>query len=269
MERKEEKRYTTGEFAKYFGIKKDTLFYYDEIKLFCPAGIESNGYRYYTSSQINTLWTLLSLREVGVSIKDLQEYFSSPSPQRLHEIAETRINKIDEDIFNLRNIKRLLTDISDLTKEALQADLEQLKITELPDKRFIYSKKNVGDNDTSKNQWDDIYEDFVLESGIKGTAYVGSVISCEDLLKGKYAHVCKLFTESKGSRGNVRKGGMYAVFYHKGSYDSINIVYPDIIREISRLGYKIAGDAYEEYLINELSTINEDEFVTKIVINVA
>ena len=28
-ERKNEKLYTTGAFARYFGIQKDTLFYYD------------------------------------------------------------------------------------------------------------------------------------------------------------------------------------------------------------------------------------------------
>ena len=53
MKRKDENLYTTGAFAKYFGIKKDTLFYYDEIGLFSPAFIGENGYRYYTASQIS------------------------------------------------------------------------------------------------------------------------------------------------------------------------------------------------------------------------
>ena len=48
MNRKKEKLYSTGEFAAYFGVKKDTLLYYDKIKLFCPAGVHRNGYRYYT-----------------------------------------------------------------------------------------------------------------------------------------------------------------------------------------------------------------------------
>lgn len=34
MNRRDKKLYTTGEFAKKFNIKKDTLFYYDKIGLF-------------------------------------------------------------------------------------------------------------------------------------------------------------------------------------------------------------------------------------------
>lgn len=37
MSRKQEQFYTTGEFADYFNIKKDTLLYYDKIGLFSPA----------------------------------------------------------------------------------------------------------------------------------------------------------------------------------------------------------------------------------------
>ena len=43
MQRKKEKYFTTGEFAAYFGIRKDTLFYYDRIGLFQPEGVGDNG----------------------------------------------------------------------------------------------------------------------------------------------------------------------------------------------------------------------------------
>lgn len=102
MERNKERYYTTGEFAKYFDIKKDTLFYYDKIKLFCPAKVESNGYRYYTSAQIGTFWTILSLREIGVPIKVLQEYFKEPAPECLNEIATEQIKKINTEIEKLK-----------------------------------------------------------------------------------------------------------------------------------------------------------------------
>jgi len=69
MERKDEKRYSTGEFAAFFGIKKDTLFYYGKIKLFCPAEVSENGYHFYTSVQIEPFWTLLSLRALDVPVK--------------------------------------------------------------------------------------------------------------------------------------------------------------------------------------------------------
>ncbi len=38
IDRKNFRTFTTGEFAKRFGVKKDTLLYYDKIDLFKPAG---------------------------------------------------------------------------------------------------------------------------------------------------------------------------------------------------------------------------------------
>ena len=37
MEKQSELYFTTGEFAKILGVKKHTLFHYDEIGLFSPA----------------------------------------------------------------------------------------------------------------------------------------------------------------------------------------------------------------------------------------
>ena len=45
MEQRNELYFTTGEFAEILGVKKHTLFHYDEIGLFSPAVKEENGYR--------------------------------------------------------------------------------------------------------------------------------------------------------------------------------------------------------------------------------
>ena len=82
MKRKREKNYSTGEFARYFGIPKDTLLYYDRIGLFSPEFIAPNGYRQYSASQIATFSILLSLREMDVSIQEIRQYLSEKSPER-------------------------------------------------------------------------------------------------------------------------------------------------------------------------------------------
>lgn len=269
MERNEERFYTTGEFAEYFGIKKDTLLYYDKIKLFCPAKIENNGYRYYTSAQIGTFWTILSLREVGVPIKVLQEYFRQPAPECLNDIMEKQIKEINAEMEKLRKIKRLLSGISSAVKEAENAALGQVKIVTLPEQRIVCSKQNSMAGDTSNEQWENIYDDFVRERGLAGTAYVGSVIAWEDLRKDRFGYVDRLFTVGTGKGGVIREGGTYALLYHKGDYDSIPQIYPYLISEIGRLGYSIAGDAYEEYLISEIATDCADDFITKIIVKVA
>ena len=62
--KKEEKTFSTGEFAKLVEVNKDTLLYYDKINLFKPAGIHANGYRYYTFKQFDQFMAIHSLRDV-------------------------------------------------------------------------------------------------------------------------------------------------------------------------------------------------------------
>ncbi|MGL5693003.1 MAG: MerR family DNA-binding transcriptional regulator, partial [Peptostreptococcaceae bacterium] len=44
MENNKIKYFTTGELAKLYKINKKTLFHYDEIDLFKPEKVMSNGY---------------------------------------------------------------------------------------------------------------------------------------------------------------------------------------------------------------------------------
>ena len=106
MKRKREKNYSTGEFARYFGIPKDTLLYYDRIGLFSPEFIAPNGYRQYSASQIATFSILLSLREMDVSIQEIRQYLSEKSPERFSEIAGTQLRKLDLEIQKLEKIRQ-------------------------------------------------------------------------------------------------------------------------------------------------------------------
>ena len=63
---------TIGQFAALHGINKKTLMWYDETGLFKPAAINpENGYRCYNYHQSPILETILLLRELGVSITDM------------------------------------------------------------------------------------------------------------------------------------------------------------------------------------------------------
>lgn len=68
-------KFTVGELAKLHGISKQTLIYYDNIDLFKPNIVDkNNGYRYYTSDQLEVLDSILLLREIGISIKDIKNF---------------------------------------------------------------------------------------------------------------------------------------------------------------------------------------------------
>ena len=269
MQRRKEKYYTTGEFARFFGIKKDTLFYYDRIGLFRPEGVGENGYRYYSDAQINPFSTLLSLREMDVPLAEIQEYFRQPQPEKLLHMAEGNIRKIDEEMRRLREIRQLFSVIAENTREAGTAVLGKVEIRRLPARWFHYSEPLTLDAGTATGeQWGDAYSRFARQTGAAGTVSIGCVLARDNLESGKYGIVDRLFMPCAPGCGEKCPEGNYAVLYFKGPYGQMGKAYSTLVREIKRLGRNIAGDAFEDYLVAELATKQEEEFVTKIFVKV-
>jgi len=53
------------------GVTSRTLRHYDEIGLLPPAGVRSNGYRYYEQNDLLRLQQILLLRELGLSLVEI------------------------------------------------------------------------------------------------------------------------------------------------------------------------------------------------------
>ncbi|WP_138753560.1 MerR family transcriptional regulator [Paenibacillus sinopodophylli] len=262
MNREHLKTFYTGEFAKQFGIKKDTLLYYDKIELFQPAGISDNGYRFYTMQQLDTFWAIQSLRALNFPIKELKNYFSSPSTEKLSKLAEDQLLKVEEEIKKLQEIHWLLSKIKYTSEEIDKAAFGEVLIEELSEEPLIYSESNPGI--TSNEEWTYEYEVFLEQTGLKGIAYIGSVIAKEDIMEGRFSKVDRLFTRIENPNSVLKSAGLYAILYHKGSYDSIPEVYPFILNQINNRGFRVSGNAFEEYLVDSMAANNEDDFITKI-----
>ena len=67
--------FSIGELSKYQNISKQTLIFYDKIGLFRPAYVDpNNGYRYYSSKQIDYLDTILIMKKIGFSLTEIREH---------------------------------------------------------------------------------------------------------------------------------------------------------------------------------------------------
>ncbi len=65
--------FTSGEFARLAQVSKRLLRYYDEIGLLKPIRTDSfTGYRYYSAEQLPDLNRILALKELGLSLEQIQ-----------------------------------------------------------------------------------------------------------------------------------------------------------------------------------------------------
>lgn len=65
--------YTIGDFSRLAQVSKRLLRYYDEIGLLKPIEVDKfTGYRHYSAVQLQTLNRILALKELGLSLEQIQ-----------------------------------------------------------------------------------------------------------------------------------------------------------------------------------------------------
>ena len=101
----ENKKFRIGEFARVNGVTKHTLIHYDDIGLLTPAITEENGYRYYIDKQYSDFSNISQLKELGLSLKEIDEYIHQDHFPQREEILQNRMEAIEREIQRLTNLK--------------------------------------------------------------------------------------------------------------------------------------------------------------------
>ena len=76
-------RYRIGEFAELSGVSAKTLRHYDKVGILRPAAVDARThYRLYTSGQLRELSSILALRDLGLSLREIRVFVSSSADRR-------------------------------------------------------------------------------------------------------------------------------------------------------------------------------------------
>lgn len=86
-----------GDLAKQTGVSVRTLHYYDEIGLLSPSQRTEAGYRLYDEDDIIHLQQIVSLRQIGFSLKQIQDCLSR-SEFSPHHVVQLHLSKLKEQI---------------------------------------------------------------------------------------------------------------------------------------------------------------------------
>ena len=108
-----------GKLAKQLGITTRTIRYYEEIGLMGQSERLGGGTRTYNKEDILRLKFILKMKELGISLKEMQELaenydinqqdFHTITP-KLIEILDLHISKVDEKIANLSSLRGDIVD---------------------------------------------------------------------------------------------------------------------------------------------------------------
>ncbi|MFI2131477.1 MerR family transcriptional regulator [Lysinibacillus fusiformis] len=272
MLNKNVKYFTTGEFAKICKVNKQTLIYYDQIGLLSPVMKDSKEYRYYSLAQYDFFSVIELLKAVGMSLKGIQQYMAEKSPENFLELMYLQKEIVAKKRRELEMIEGIIDVKIDLTKESLQLDFDSITIEHFPE-ATLYLSRNI--EDSTEEQFVKAVSDFIdeLDRSRLDTGYpIGGITKREQVLAGNYDNYRYLYIEQphpqEGHPYFKAIEGKFIVGYHVGTSTTLEETYKRLFQVMREKGYELGQYVYEEYIYDAVIKNREEEYVTKIMVEI-
>ncbi len=268
---KKDKLLTIGQFASLHGINKKTLMWYDEIGLFQPASVNpENGYRCYNYHQSPILETILLLRELDVSIAEIQDFMRNRSAEKMKYLLDERLAHLDLQIRHLEAVRKTLCNHRQNMVTLLAMDLSEICIIEKEERCLV--TVDIDKDITFEKEVESITaETAKYQLGRLHEASYGSMIPVKSLYNGNFDDYTKLFIEipflSQKDGLHLQSKGKYLRAFHKGEWEGIPLRYQKILDYAAEKNLILSGFSYEKGL-NETVVDRIEDYIVQIEIPV-
>lgn len=154
------------ELARLRGVTTETLRHYDRIGLLKPYKInENSNERFYSIYQYEKLGTIKELKQLGLSLRDIQNYFHNRNIDTTYKLLEKELKIVEKKINELVEIKKSVISklyyLLEVSNISFEGDIELKEIKD--DRYYLMSEERV------KNEAELSYEVIKLEGFIKMT----------------------------------------------------------------------------------------------------
>ncbi|MDK8181748.1 MerR family transcriptional regulator [Paenibacillus sp. UMB4589-SE434] len=111
--------YSIGQVAKFLGVSRDTLKFYEEKELVKPEQNTENGYREYNHFDIYDITAINFYREMDIEIKKIQELKKGKSIEEIQSLLEEKEQAVLEEMEYKKQLLKKL--------QSVKTDCEKIK----------------------------------------------------------------------------------------------------------------------------------------------
>ncbi len=266
------KYFNTGEFAKLCHVKKQTLFHYDDIGIFSPEVKGPNGYRYYSYQQFEVFGVISMLKELNMPLKEIKAYLDNRTPDSLVELFENKLIEVDDEIKKLQRTRMLMEKKLSSVKKCSTIDPNKITLEYMEEECLVISRsiENVSHKDYLKTVSDHV--NYCFTNSINSDYSIGLLITKENILQGvecNYSHLYSRINNNSDSPYKfIKPSGLYAIAYHQGDPENLNESYQRVVNYIEKSNLKIGKFAYEEFILDETTVKNKENYLTQILVEI-
>lgn len=262
-----------SEFAELSGISRKLLIFYDNNGILHPQKVDKeNEYRYYSYRQIDTASVIVSLREAGVPLDTIREYLLKKSPKNLIALLSEQECILDRQIQKLCQIKDMVQSKIEQTGKGLSAKAGSI-FTESQSAENLFLGKSLPDNYVLGDGWaylPDFYAACKAQN-IQPGFTVGTMVLHKNLTQGLWNkpnyYFCRL-PNGQYQPFFTKPAGNYLLGTDYADYGQVGRLYKKMLRYIKNNQLYICGNAYEEYLVDEIAEGNPERYLLQIAIQI-
>ena len=257
-----------SEFADFTGLNEATLRYYDKIGLLSPCYRNGSKYRYYSFKQTIMVDFIKVLSKIGVPLSKIAREKEGRTPNKVLALLVEQHTKLDTRLYELQESYALLhTYINNIHVGIAAYDntISLQTLDALPIKlgeTVVYDKRHS------------IYEPFIQFCNLAKKNRVNLLYPIGGYWEDVYTFLntpskpTRLFSQDRNGNA-IRKAGQYLVAYSKGYYGSYGVLPQNMVTYAAANRLHFQGPLYITFLLDELSTDDENEFLSQIVVGVS
>ena len=264
--------YLISDVARFFNISSQTLRYYDQIGLLHPGYVDlRTGYRYYTLENFNTLYLIRELKDLGFSLREIQDYCQAKNMQQMERSLKKKRQECLRKISELQKISNRISFYEEALKTLHNGNRKShCRIETFPVRNAFMIQANFRAEDI--RQYIAVaYQSYMSSPDIaqrRERSHVVLIISEENICRREfriYDGIGILTDRPASGKNNIRfMSGEYAILDHVGGYETTYRSYQKLFSYLQQEGYEAAGCATEVSVTNITMTEQVDQFVTQL-----
>ncbi|MDQ0258068.1 DNA-binding transcriptional MerR regulator [Evansella vedderi] len=264
--------FSTAEFAKLIGVTKHTLFHYDKMGVFSPKIKLKNNYRLYSFTQFDTFLVLSTLKELGMSLKEIKSYLDKRNPNDFILLLEEKEKEMDEKIAKLTQMKKLISNKASQTRESLTIKGDHIFLTREEEACMLVTNALEAED----------YRDLGIiiskhianckNQGLLTPSSIGQIIHIDDVKAKNYLKYSFFFTKINSmecQNTHHKKAGEYINILHNNGLFSTSDAYKKILEYAQTNKLILDSYFYEDIILDELSVYSYEDYTIKISVRIS
>ena len=250
-----------NEISKLYNIGQDSLRYYEELGILHPMR-DKNNYRQYTTSDIHRLNVIRDLRNLGFSMKSIQDYLENRTIANSLSFMEEEERIINQKIQELYQLKVDILHRKASLKACQQLQMEVIELMRLPQRKCVALKTDTVHDDVE-------YQLMKLSKEYEKNIYTIANFNTGfflDVSDREHIHASSVFIagESLQDWEFTLPAGTYLNLYYQGARDKAHEHLKRMLKYCDENGYAIGRHIMEFFVIDTHETRVQEEYITQL-----